>query len=93
MKARSYEGWEHDNAHQALATWADAWRRAVGPAAFTPGLAFAMHIGKEAVDLAPGMSKVELLRLFSAAGDDAQCVCGRSVDGRALGEFSVGRAA
>lgn len=89
MKARSYEPWEHDNAHQALATWADAWRRAVGPNALTPGLQFAAHLGREAVELAPGMSKVDLLRLFSAAGDDAQCVCGRSVDDRALGYFGM----
>lgn len=70
--ARRYEPWEHDNAHQALDQWRLAWR-AQNPDAALPGVAFTIHIGQEAVTLAGDMGKVDLLRLFAAAGYDGQC--------------------
>lgn len=72
---RQHEPWEHDNAHQALGQWIYAWRQQ-HPDAQLPGIAFTLHIGREAREVAEGMGKVELLRLYAAAGFDGQCVCG-----------------
>jgi hypothetical protein len=72
---RQHEPWEHDPAHQALDQWIYAWRRE-RPDEDLPKIAFTIHIGREAREVAEGMGKVELLRLFAAAGFDGQCVCG-----------------
>lgn len=73
--ARQFEDWEQDPAHEALRQWIAAWR-SQRPEAMRPGPEFSRHIGEEAVALMAGMGKVELLRLFAAAGFDGQCVCG-----------------
>lgn len=75
MKAPQWDRWEHDPAHQACQQWVTAWR-SQNPDADLPRVGFTIHIGNEARELASGMSKVELLRLFASAGHDGQCVCG-----------------
>ncbi len=86
------EAWEHDPPHQALLQWVRAYRE-TRPHAALPGLEFTKHVGIEAVDLADGLSPVELQRLFWEAGRDAECVCGMPVGDRPVGAALGGLAA
>lgn len=69
------ERWEYDPAHLACQRWIEAWRRQ-HPDHDQPPLRFAKHLGQCALTLSEGVDKVELTRLFSAAGYDGACPCG-----------------
>jgi hypothetical protein len=77
------EPWENDHAHQALNQWIYMFRQS-HPSADLPNVAFTAHIGREAVALADGMGRIELLRLFAGAGTDGECVCGMAWTARPL---------
>ncbi len=86
------EPWEGNPPHQALQQWVRSYREA-RPSAGLPGLEFTKHIGLHAVELAEGMGRIELLRLFSAMGREAECVCGMVVGDRPVGAALGGLAA
>jgi hypothetical protein len=67
--------WEGDAAHEGLRQWIKAWR-VRHPVETVPSSRFARHLGAEAVKLAAdGMSRVALIKMFTAAGYENRCLC------------------
>lgn len=70
-----FEPWESDPAHLACVAWVNAWRETAGADEPLPSLAWAEHLGRHACDMAAaGIPRLELQRLFAAAGYDRECV-------------------
>jgi len=69
---RVYEPWEHDAAHHAIDGWLAAYRES-HPDAGLPSLAFAEHLGREAIAAAMETPRIELQRVYAAAGHDGVC--------------------
>lgn len=80
-----FEPWERDGAHLAIDGWLRAYRES-HPDAGLPSLGFAEHLGGEAVQAAvEGTPKVELMRIYAAAGYDGVCGgCGITPESSAI---------
>jgi hypothetical protein len=77
VRARPYESWEHDSAHQACQQWITAWRTH-HPDDPHPARRFAQHLGEDALQMQQaGVPHIEILRIFAASGHDGDCPCGR----------------
>lgn len=89
-KPARWDRWENDDAHQGLQQWITAWRKTVDPSTPRPSWRFAEHLGREAVTTSgQGVTRVDLLRLFAAAGYDGLCLCGRTPDEVVAGAASA----
>lgn len=77
MSDDEYEPWHHDSAHMAVDGWVRAWRETNGRDVKHPPLRFGEHLGREAVAMQnEDVPRIEMQRIFSAAGFDGCCVCG-----------------
>jgi hypothetical protein len=71
------ELWHHDPAHLGVIAWVTSWRES-NPDAPLPSLQFGEHLGREAVQaMDEDIPRVELQRVFAAAGFDGRCLCDR----------------
>lgn len=72
---QDFAAWEHDHAHLAIVQWITAWRDG-NKYALQPPIRFAQHLGREAVAMQnEGMERIEMQRIFAAAGYDGRCIC------------------